>query len=220
MNHARDVVMRLQSMAVAALMAFALAACVKPEPYIPKDLDDCHAQLRAMLPAKEIDRIMAMTNADQMIDYHWGFGVTLRNEWGLWAGSRLGAYFTDLGVPHPDDMSGIILRSFWYRLHDRPYPLEQSIRRYQAHWKAVALPGPDATAPDGATIEFLAMQVGDNPDGTVRAIHTGRSVKDGSFWHYEVDRGVYAPTAEELRALQADEYWKEWATNHPPDAAR
>jgi hypothetical protein len=39
-------------------------------------------------------------------------GLWIRNNWGLWSGSRLQAYFRNLGINHPDSMSGVILVSY------------------------------------------------------------------------------------------------------------
>ena len=85
--------------------------------YIPKDLGECFMELDKMLP--EIDRkeMAALTDKSEMIRYHMGLGMRLRNIWGLWGGSRLQKYFTDRRVTHPDDMSGIILDYYFNWLH-------------------------------------------------------------------------------------------------------
>ena len=81
--------------------------------YIPKDLRDAFLQLDKELP--EIDRkeMTALKGRKEMIAYHLGLGTWMRNNWGLWGGSRLQKYFTDKGVNHPEDMSSIILFFYW-----------------------------------------------------------------------------------------------------------
>lgn len=37
----------------------------------------------------------------------------IRNNWGLWGGSRLQKYFTDKGIHHPDNMSHVILVHYY-----------------------------------------------------------------------------------------------------------
>ena len=49
----------------------------------------------------------------------------LRNNWGLWGGSRLLLYLFDRGLKHPDDMSAAILKFYWDYLHG-----------IDEHWKA------------------------------------------------------------------------------------
>ena len=74
--------------------------------YIPKDLEDAFVELKKMLSPALLNEIRLKSEKD-MIEYHHGFGTWLRNNWGLWAGSRLAQYFRQLGMHHPDDMSGI-----------------------------------------------------------------------------------------------------------------
>ena len=76
---------------------------------IPKDIKDCFITLDAMLSKADIDSIKALPNREATIRYHLGFGMWLRNNWGLWGGSRLQNYFLQRNIKHPDSMSGLIL---------------------------------------------------------------------------------------------------------------
>lgn len=104
--------------------------------YIPKDLKDCFKELKAMLAPELIEEMRSGTE-DDMIEYHHGLGTWLRNNWGLWADSQLKKYFNGIGVHHPDDMSGIILTSFWRHLNNRPIQLEEQTKYYQEYWKNI-----------------------------------------------------------------------------------
>src|ERR1035441_4148228 len=122
--------------------------------YIPTNLDDAHRELARMLPAKELEHIMAMTTEDKMIEYHMGLETGLRNQWGLWRGSRLARYFNELDVHHPDDMSGIILETFWCKLHNQPFRLDERIRSSQAYWRSMETPK-GGSPKDGARIAWV-----------------------------------------------------------------
>jgi hypothetical protein len=98
--------------------------------YIPRDLDDCFAQLKNILNPDDIRKMKAGTEAE-MIEYHFGLGTWMRNNWGLWGGSRLAKWFNTQGIKHPDDMSGIILDSFWRHLNGKPVELDRQIKRYK-----------------------------------------------------------------------------------------
>ena len=80
--------------------------------YIPTNLGDCFVQLDSMLKQKDKETMKALPNRTDMLEYHLGFGRTLRNSWGLWGGSRLQKYFLERGVSHPEDMSGVILEYY------------------------------------------------------------------------------------------------------------
>jgi hypothetical protein len=101
--------------------------------YIPENLDDCFKELKKMLTPELIEEMKTNTESD-MVKYHHGLGMWIRNNWGLWTSSRLKKYFNDLGIHHPDDMSGIILTSFWRSLNDKPIQLEKQIKYYQDYW--------------------------------------------------------------------------------------
>lgn len=102
--------------------------------YIPESLEDAFRELDRMLTPAFIAEFRA--SEDQPILYHHGFGTWLRNNWGLWAGSRLAKYFNCLGIFHPDDMSGIILTSYWRHLNGRPLALQDQIAQHHRYWLA------------------------------------------------------------------------------------
>ena len=102
--------------------------------YIPTDLNDCFAELRKTLEPDLLDEMMSRTEKE-MVRYHMGVGLWMRNSWGLWRRSRLARNFNNLGIYHPDDMSGIVLISFWRHLHDEPIRLEEQVKHYQEYWK-------------------------------------------------------------------------------------
>lgn len=86
--------------------------------YIPKNLEECFIQLDKILKPKDIETIKNLKSKDDMSNYHFGLGLWIRNNWGLWGGSRLQIYFFNKGVNHPDNMSGIILEYYYEWLHN------------------------------------------------------------------------------------------------------
>jgi hypothetical protein len=92
-------------------------------PSIPKDLDECFVRLKAMLSPHDVERIKRGDEHD-MTQYHFGLGLWMRNNWGLWGDSPLVRWFQARGVDHADAMSGVILESFWRHLNGRPSKLD------------------------------------------------------------------------------------------------
>jgi hypothetical protein len=85
--------------------------------YIPKNLGECFTELDRLLPEVDKKEMQALPRREDMIQYHLGLGMWMRNNWGLWGGSRLQKYFTDRGVAHPDEMSSVILYHYYDWLH-------------------------------------------------------------------------------------------------------
>ncbi|HKQ46666.1 MAG TPA: DUF6794 domain-containing protein [Phycisphaerae bacterium] len=102
--------------------------------YVPADLEECFTELKRMLTPELVAEMKADPD-EKLIVHHFGLGLWIRNNWGLWGNSRLAKYFESHGVHHPDDMSGIILTSFWRRLNNQPLRFEEQIEFYQTYWK-------------------------------------------------------------------------------------
>jgi hypothetical protein len=101
--------------------------------YIPTDLEDAMVELDRLLPACFTKQFLA----DGPIRHHLNIGMWLRNGWWLWHGSRLSQYFNKLGIQHPDDMSGIILTSYYRRLRQQPLCVADQIELYQTYWRLI-----------------------------------------------------------------------------------
>jgi hypothetical protein len=103
--------------------------------YIPKDLEDCFVELKKMLPPKLIEKIESREFS--VSEYHLNLALWLRNNWGLWRGSRLKTYFESLGIHHPDDMTSIILQSFNRHLNNENTRLLGQVKMYQKYWEVI-----------------------------------------------------------------------------------
>lgn len=103
--------------------------------YIPKDIEDCFKQIDSFWDDSTKVKVKQWTEDEFSGRVHMGFGMWMRNNWQLWGGSRLSKYFNDLGIYHPDDMSGIILKSYHRYLTENEIKLEEQIKYYQDYWK-------------------------------------------------------------------------------------
>ena len=71
--------------------------------------------------------------------HHFGLGLGLRNENGLWSGSLLKSYFKINGIKHPDDMSGILLTTLHRKLNDKPINNKEQKKYYKEYWKVAKI---------------------------------------------------------------------------------
>ena len=101
--------------------------------YIPRDLDDALTEVDRIMGSSGRADVLKAKESD-MIEYHYTIGLFMRNFW-LRHHSRLGQYFRQLGIDEYDDMSGIILHSYWRQLHGKPIDLNGQVRYYQDYWK-------------------------------------------------------------------------------------
>ena len=107
---------------VVTVAVIASTACARAEPQQPETterskwpqtVDAAVDRLMCEVPAERKRDIRAMDKV-ALIDLHFGLGLYIRNEYGLWRGNR--ALLRATGQSHPDDASGIILEAFWERL--------------------------------------------------------------------------------------------------------
>ena len=84
--------------------------------YIPVDLQDCIVQIDKMLADSVKEQIRSTKPENFFGESHLNFGMYLRNSWQLWMGSRLTKYFNEIGIDHPDTMSGAILAAYYQSL--------------------------------------------------------------------------------------------------------
>lgn len=88
--------------------------------YIPRNLEECFIQLDKILPNVTKTEIKSLKSKSDIGLYHFTLGMWIRNNWGLWGGSRLLKYFQDRASndwvrknPNPDRLSSIILSGYY-----------------------------------------------------------------------------------------------------------
>ncbi|HNT27325.1 MAG TPA: hypothetical protein PKH10_04010 [bacterium] len=172
---------------------------------IPKTLDEAHALLEKQLPKEELAKIDAMKSEEEMNGFHFGLGMGLRNGWDLWNGSPLSKHMNDLGFFHPDDMSGVILDTFWCKRHKKDFRLKERAEYYKTWWLAVAKPPSTSMDPqDQSEIDWL-MSLNIGNEKRPQIIHAGKSKKSKRWLVYEYDKGVYVPNKELLEKIKKQE---------------
>ncbi|MCB2411162.1 DUF6794 domain-containing protein [Hymenobacter lucidus] len=106
--------------------------------YQPLTLEDAVRHLQKLHSDSLKQCIVSQTEEEFTAGAHFGLGMWMRNNWGLWRGGPLAKHFNTLGVYHPDDMSGIILTTYYRALRQQDWQLDQQVQRYQAYWQAAA----------------------------------------------------------------------------------
>jgi hypothetical protein len=104
--------------------------------YIPENLEDCIKSLDEIYADSVKIEIAKLTESEYSSGNHlFGIGIWMRNNWQLWGGSRLSKYFNQIGIYHPDDMSGIIMDSYHRYLKNEEIRLDEQVKSYQEYWK-------------------------------------------------------------------------------------
>lgn len=81
----------------------------------PETVDQAVGVLLGLLPEDEKVKIAAMAQ-DDLVALHFGLGMWIRNNLGLWSENR--ALLESSGAQTPDDASGVIIEVLWRRLQE------------------------------------------------------------------------------------------------------
>jgi hypothetical protein len=103
-------------------------------------------------------------------------------------------------VEHPDDMSGILLDTFWCKLNGKPLRLEERVETIKEYAQAQKLP--EGRSPtDDAKIAWLF-----SPNDKPPFVFLGWSISDHSFWRHEYKsgRGIEPARPDEAKRLKEE----------------
>ncbi len=117
----------------------------------PSNLDQAIEIIKKNTNEKDIDYIKSLTEDECSALAHMSFARGLRNNWYLWWSKKLAkdykeknypqekptivSFFHDLGIYHADDMSGIIVSSFYRDLQGAERDLAGQVQHYIQFWE-------------------------------------------------------------------------------------
>jgi hypothetical protein len=154
---------------------------------VPRTLEEA---LTTLQRAGSGEFLARMRSEDETvpISYHDGLGRWIRNHWGLWDRGPLYHDLERYGLHEPDDMSAVILTSFWRRQHGRPLDVarqaqlnREATEGLQSHLVAAA----ERAKQDTAKIRSMMLGVTMSP-ADVPTVRLARRSTDGRRTRYAV----------------------------------
>ena len=97
----------------------------------PKNLTECIQMLDKNLKKEDKEYIKTLTEEEFFMESHFTLGMGIRNEWIRSGNPELVKFFSDEGVKHPDDMSAMILTSYYRHLLGKEIDFEGQISAYK-----------------------------------------------------------------------------------------
>jgi hypothetical protein len=117
----------LAAIAVLSLCGYAMA-----ERPIPNTLEEAFSYLDASLKPDQRLAFMHRSESDAVAQAHFAVGLFIRNQWLRSGESALTEFLQAAGAQSFDDMSSMILTSYWRHLHGRPIELEKQGTCYRS----------------------------------------------------------------------------------------
>jgi len=96
---------------------------------IPENLEEAMDKLESLPGVEEFKE-------SDPSKYHHVMGQQIRNSWGFWTKEGpLYKQMLELGLEHPDDMSGLVLQTLHNKLNGKPLNIINQVAEYVAFWK-------------------------------------------------------------------------------------
>ena len=97
----------------------------------PKNLTECIQMLDKNLKKQDKEYIKTLTEEEFFMESHFTLGMGIRNEWLRSGNPELVKFFLDQGVEHLDDMSAMILTSYYRHLLGKEIDFEGQISAHK-----------------------------------------------------------------------------------------
>lgn len=105
------------------------------KPNHPRNLNEAFVAVDTLVSADEKDIFLEWSEEKFVARTPHSLGRLIRNQWQLWDGkSPLHKWFLRSDIWHADDMSGIILTSYWRHIHKQPLNIRSQFDAYRAYW--------------------------------------------------------------------------------------
>ena len=114
-------------MCVISFIAFGQIKNIDMKKEKPKNLTECIQMLDHILKKEDKEKAKTLTESEFLIETYFGTGMGIRNEWIRSGNPELVKFFSDEGVKHPDDMSAMILTSYYRHLLGKEIDFEGQI---------------------------------------------------------------------------------------------
>ena len=96
----------------------------------PKNLTECIQMLDNILKKEDKEKAKTLTEEKFFMESHFTLGMGIRNEWIRSGNPELVKFFSDEGVKHLDDMSAMILTSYYRHLLGKEIDFEGQIAKH------------------------------------------------------------------------------------------
>ena len=114
-------------MCIISFIAFGQIKNMNMKKQKPKNLTECIQMLDHILKKEDKEKAKTLTESEFLIETYFGTGMGIRNEWIRSGNPELVKFFLDQGVEHPDDMSAMILTSYYRHLLGKEIDFEGQI---------------------------------------------------------------------------------------------
>lgn len=120
---------------VAVFVASLIAVGAASKVAVPNTPDEAFVALDSLLSAQDRRSFMHKPERQAVLDAHFAVGMYIRNYWFRHGGSTLPGVLYRAGARSLDDMSSMVLTSYWRHLNHKPIRLKEQGSCYKRWWR-------------------------------------------------------------------------------------
>ncbi len=175
--------------------------------YIPKNLEECFNEINKLWDENAKGLIRKDNEDDFLAKTHNDLGRWIRNNWELWSSSELTNYFNSIGISDADEMSSIILRSYYRNLIGKNIEINSQISENQLFKNAQATPKKENYPKNEKNLEFDKQQYyylksSNNP----ACVHIQTNSKTTKTWIYDLQFGWKHINKDQMNELEKTDW--------------
>ena len=175
-------------------------------PQVPENLERAHQELREWFSDEEIERIKKMPSKNDIIAGFLEIRTDMHSMWRLSGDSPLANYFRDQGLMKANDMSALILDTFWQKQVGKEYDLNEVVADYKLFRIEDTPPTEAMVDPIDKSLVNWHTSLG-APGRPHRRVYIGNSEGTGREVAFEHGKGVYLPgdeIAQLMKEIEAE----------------
>jgi hypothetical protein len=119
---------------VAFLILLIVSAMASADQRVPNTLDEAFTSLDVSLKPEQRLAFMQRPEREAIMEAHFAVGLYIRNQWLRSGKSALAKLLHEKGAQSYDDMSSMILHSYWRHLNGKPIQLNEQGACYKRWW--------------------------------------------------------------------------------------
>ena len=122
---------------------FLVLTCKASASEVPNTLPQAFAALDQQLGPAQKTAFKSAQELEAVTNMHMSLGLYIRNEWFRSGKSKLVVQLRGLGARSLDDVSSVVLTSYWRYINGRPLGVEAQCACYAAWWQERLRPQPN-----------------------------------------------------------------------------
>lgn len=157
----------------------------KEKEYLLNSLEDCFRELNSLIKQKGRKELLQISEEQFLFQSHFEIGAWIRNNWIREGRVTFIETLREKGARHIDDISAIILTSYYRYLHGRDINLDEQLAFYRDYWLINGTPKPDLYPQGVKSLSYFASRHYKIDETLGGCFYIMLEERVGKYWLYD-----------------------------------